>query len=323
MTNEISLTDRATQVKDRTSIESVIGQYVALRRAGREFVGLCPFHNEKTPSFTVAPEKGFAHCFGCSWNGDVIDFLRDHQGIPFKEAIERLESEAGVDGEQGSRGRLQIVKDQADQAASLFGAAMRIWREARDAEGTLVERYLMSRSVGIGAQVADIRYHPRCPFGKDDAGNQRFVPAMVALVRNPGTREPMGIHRTELTHDGRKVDRKMLGPCHGGVVMLAAHIADTGVGISEGIETGLAVIELGGGPVWATLSRGSLERFPLLGGIHRLTIFADNDKPGIDAAQKCAKRWLAAGLAVEIQAPQQEGDDFADVLALQKRGNAA
>lgn len=316
------LARRAQDAKLKVAIEGVIGKFVPLKRNGREFVGICPFHNEKSPSFTVVPEKSFAHCFGCGWHGDAIDFLKDHRGLSFVEALKELDGIEAM-APSDARARLQIVKDTPQHSASLLGAAMRIWKEARDSEGTLVERYLISRGVGIGTQCADLRFHPRCPFGKDKDEVQQFSPAMVALVRNPGTREPIGIHRTALSPDGKKIDRKMLGPCDGGVVMLAQHIADTGVGISEGIETGLAVIEMGGGPVWATLSRGSLTKFPLLGGINHLTIFADNDPPGLGAAQQCAKRWKGAGLSVSITAPQPDGYDFADVLAQQKQGNAA
>ena len=66
----------------------VIGSRIQLTNRGREFVALCPFHDDKNPSFSVVPDKGFAHCFGCGWNGDAIEFLRDHDGVDFKTAVE-------------------------------------------------------------------------------------------------------------------------------------------------------------------------------------------------------------------------------------------
>lgn len=249
--------------------------------------------------------------------GGVLDLIRKERRCTTGEALRWIENI----GEYVAP--VRPVQEDAKRATSLRDAALRIWRETRDSAATPVERYLVQRGIPHGVGVEDIRFHPRCPFGKDEAGQQRFVPAMVALVRNPGDRSPMGIHRTELTSDGRKVDRKMLGPCHGGVVMLSRHEADTDVGICEGIETGLAVIKLGGGPVWATLSAGSMGAFTVLGGVHRLSIFADNDPAGIEAAQRCARRWFRCGIEVSIQAPEEAGSDYADALALFERGEVS
>ena len=69
-----------------------------LTRKGREHLGLCPFHNEKTPSFTVSDEKSFYHCFGCGAHGDIFTFLIENDGLSFPEAVERLAAEAGLEG---------------------------------------------------------------------------------------------------------------------------------------------------------------------------------------------------------------------------------
>jgi len=74
----------------KLSIVSVVGQYVCLRATGREYKGLCPFHAEKTPSFSVNEDKGVFHCFGCGESGDVITFIRKVEGLSFKEAVSRL-----------------------------------------------------------------------------------------------------------------------------------------------------------------------------------------------------------------------------------------
>lgn len=84
------------EIRQRVSIVDVVGRKVRLIKKGREHSGLCPFHNEKTPSFTVADEKGFYHCFGCGAHGDAIRFLTDAEGLPFPEAVERLAAEAGL-----------------------------------------------------------------------------------------------------------------------------------------------------------------------------------------------------------------------------------
>lgn len=76
-----------------TDITQVVGSRVQLTQRGSEFVGLCPFHDDKNPSFYVVPDKGFCHCFGCGWSGDSIEFLRDHDGLDFKSACELLDTE--------------------------------------------------------------------------------------------------------------------------------------------------------------------------------------------------------------------------------------
>ncbi|MEX0827442.1 MAG: CHC2 zinc finger domain-containing protein, partial [Haliea sp.] len=81
----------------RIDIVDVIDGYVPLKRAGRNHMACCPFHNEKTPSFTVSQEKQFFHCFGCGANGSAIGFLMEHAGMTFPEAIEDLASRAGVE----------------------------------------------------------------------------------------------------------------------------------------------------------------------------------------------------------------------------------
>ncbi|WP_028938724.1 DNA primase [Pseudonocardia spinosispora] len=86
-----------TQVRDRARIDEVIGEYVALRRAGAgSLKGLCPFHDEKTPSFNVRPTHGTFHCFGCGEGGSVIDFVMKIEHLGFVEAVERLADKVGV-----------------------------------------------------------------------------------------------------------------------------------------------------------------------------------------------------------------------------------
>lgn len=84
------------ELRARVSLADLIGRTVTLRKRGREHTGLCPFHNEKTPSFTVNEDKGFYHCFGCGAHGDAIGFLQHQRGLTFPEAVEELAGLAGV-----------------------------------------------------------------------------------------------------------------------------------------------------------------------------------------------------------------------------------
>jgi DNA primase len=84
------------EIRDRVSLASIVGRNVKLVRRGREYIGLCPFHNEKTPSFSVVEDKAFYHCFGCGAHGDVIGFVMRVTGSGFRETIEDLAKQAGL-----------------------------------------------------------------------------------------------------------------------------------------------------------------------------------------------------------------------------------
>ncbi|MBF0094599.1 MAG: hypothetical protein HQL34_08655 [Alphaproteobacteria bacterium] len=83
-------------MKSRTPLSALIGPSVRLIRQGREFTGLCPFHVEDTPSFTINDDKGFYHCFGCSAHGDHLDYLQERHGMTFPEAVRTLADGSGV-----------------------------------------------------------------------------------------------------------------------------------------------------------------------------------------------------------------------------------
>ena len=84
------------ELRSRLSVADVVGEKVKLVRKGREYIGLCPFHNEKTPSFTVNEAKGFYHCFGCGAHGDIVRFEMDANGLPFMDAVQKLAHKAGL-----------------------------------------------------------------------------------------------------------------------------------------------------------------------------------------------------------------------------------
>lgn len=88
---------KISEIRDRTDIVALVGEYVPLKKSGVSWKGLCPFHSEKSPSFYVHPERRFFHCFGCGESGDVVKFLMKLEGLPFPEAVKRLAERSGVE----------------------------------------------------------------------------------------------------------------------------------------------------------------------------------------------------------------------------------
>jgi DNA primase len=148
------------EVRAATDILEVIGPYVKLKRRGQNWFGLCPFHNEKTPSFSVNPGRGFYYCFGCGAGGDVVTFLIEHVGLEFAEAVEELANRAGIpiprrtsDPEAGKRDRLR----EALEAAARFYQAQLKAGAGKDAVA-----YLKGRGIdGQTAKTFRLGYAPR------------------------------------------------------------------------------------------------------------------------------------------------------------------
>jgi DNA primase len=135
------------EIRNRLSLAEAIGRRVKLTRRGREFVGLCPFHHEKSPSFTVVEEKNFYHCFGCGAHGDVIGFTMRAEGIPFPEAVEKLAGEAGLalperDPRAEEHARIAKTLYDANEAAAEWFAAQLYTPEGRTALEYLKRRGL-------------------------------------------------------------------------------------------------------------------------------------------------------------------------------------
>ncbi|ABC63226.1 DNA primase [Erythrobacter litoralis] len=138
------------ELRARVTLSSVIMRTTKLQRAGREWKACCPFHNEKTPSFTVSDEKGFYHCFGCGAHGDVIRWMTDQRGLQFMDAVKELAQEAGLEVPAPDPRAAQ----QAEKRASLIDVteASQRWfvEQLRGAEGARARDYLASRGFSNG-----------------------------------------------------------------------------------------------------------------------------------------------------------------------------
>ncbi|HYH34060.1 MAG TPA: CHC2 zinc finger domain-containing protein, partial [Nocardioides sp.] len=142
--------DDIAEVREKARIDEVVSSYVTLRNAGGgSLKGLCPFHDEKSPSFHVTPSRGFFHCFGCQEGGDVISFLMKIDGLGFTESVERLAEKYGVrlrreegDGprEDRPRGPQRSRLIEANRIAQEFYADQLRSPEAQQARQFLLER---------------------------------------------------------------------------------------------------------------------------------------------------------------------------------------
>src|SRR5918993_3405923 len=139
------------ELRARTTLSAVIGPSVKLIKAGREFKACCPFHNEKSPSFTVNDEKGFYHCFGCGAHGDAIRFLTDARGLPFMDAVKELASKAGLDVPAPD----PQARERAERTSTLTDvmAACQKWfaEQLAGMEGADARDYLKKRGIGPAA----------------------------------------------------------------------------------------------------------------------------------------------------------------------------
>src|SRR5687767_7490541 len=145
--------DKIAEIRHRASIVEVISDHVTLKKTGRNHMGLCPFHAEKTPSFTVSEEKGIYHCFGCQSGGSVFHFLMNYERLSFPEAVERLGKRYGISVENdrgpsadggGEREKLYRVNE---RVALNYQKLLRSHPEGRKAWAYLKDRGVDDRAI--------------------------------------------------------------------------------------------------------------------------------------------------------------------------------
>jgi len=173
----------------RADVVEVIGKRIQLKKAGREFKACCPFHDEKTPSFTVSPGKGFYHCFGCGAHGTAVGFLMEYEHMSFVEAIESLASLMGVDVPRAENDR---PARRYDELFSLMAAVEQHWQRClRD--NTAAVDYVKRRGIdGATASRFGLGYAPDSwsdvldKFGKTAEGAERLLATGLVIRKDNG-----------------------------------------------------------------------------------------------------------------------------------------
>lgn len=210
-------------VKARYRISEVIGKAVPIKRAGREFHALCPFHKEKTPSFTINDEKGFYHCFGCGAHGDVIGFTMDYERLSYPEAVEKLAVQAGMQLPTYSKAEIER-EEQATSLQQVVEVACAWFEEQFDksVEGELARKYARERGLSqetlarfrIGYAPADRDALEKAMLAKNITRAQLIE---AGLLINVEDRQPYSRFRRRLMFPIR--DRKSKVVAFGGRVL--------------------------------------------------------------------------------------------------------
>jgi DNA primase len=191
------------ELRARTPLSALIGRTTKITRAGREWKACCPFHNEKTPSFTINDDKGFYHCFGCGAHGDAIRWMTDQRGLPFMDAVKELAAAAGIDmpaPDPRSREKAErdaTLHDVMARAAKWFG------EQLHRAEGEPARAYLKKRGVGEAlVRGYGIGFAPddrtRLRTALADIGDDRLVECGLLIRPEEGRREPYDRFRGRL-----------------------------------------------------------------------------------------------------------------------------
>jgi hypothetical protein len=265
----------------------------------------------------TGPKRGWFHDNEADQHGDALAFVAHMLGVSMPEAcrwaLGRLGMAAGAHL-PAPRPRPPAAPRERPESGTLE-LARSLWREGLQAVGSPVATYLASRGLTLPDD-APLRFHPACWRNRK---NGPHGPAMLAAMTDPCSGAWVGVHVTYLRPDGAG---KAEGPGakiklgHAGTIRLVPdEDVTTGLGIAEGIETALAVMQWRDWrPVWAAGDVGSIRGFPVLTGIEALTIFADADDGGasMDAARECAERWADAGQEAWVR-PAPAGKDFADL----------
>ncbi len=188
-------------VKERTDIVQLVGQYLTLKKSGHDsMTGLCPFHQEKTGSFSVSPAKQVFYCFGCGKGGDAISFLRELEHLSYVEAIERLASTAGVNlrfegdsaAERRASERRRALYRANEQAAALFTTMLSSGKEATDARAYVTERGITPEAI----EAFEIGYAPGyADFLLRRLGGSRDLSAEILLEAGLASRGDDGTMR--------------------------------------------------------------------------------------------------------------------------------
>jgi hypothetical protein len=287
-------------MKSAHSIATALGRP---QRVGRnKWRCVCPLHGGHSLELADGNTALLAKCWAGCDTRDVLIELRARGLLdpsdPRQQTIYRARETNN-----------QLHNFAHDDRAREIARALEWWQAAQRIAGTLAETYLSTGACShLPPEVNTVlRFHPACPFGKDDAGKYQKHPCLLALCRDIITDAPVAVQRVALKNDASKIGRMAYGPTQGAAIKLWAHDAvTTSLVVAEGIESALALAHRTWRgallqPAWALIDAGHIKQFPVLPGIESLLILAERDDrdTGQQAAAECRARWQAAGRECE------------------------
>lgn len=308
----------ADLLRARARLADVIGADIALKPKGHELCGLCPVHNEKTPSFYVNPIKGFYHCFGCGVHGDAIDWVMRRGGLDFVEAVRFLldlppapkkaratpiETSSPRETESGTADRVRAILAGCGPVTDRTAARLYLWSRGLkpDQPALLAHPALFCSEVGkpLPALVAPITNS----LGEITAVQRIWCADRVEF---DGTADRWKDARAQLA-----TRKKTLGRMGDGAVRLAP--AGAILGLGEGCETAIAASTMYRLPVWAVCGAARLGHVWIPDDVRQVVIFGDNGTAGRNLAL-LAQAELTQRVACQIAFPDDGFSDFADQL---------
>lgn len=304
-------------------LSDVIGRHTKLRKRGaREMVGLCCFHNERTPSLEVNDDKGFYHCHGCGASGDAISFLIKREGMTFRHAVEVLSGEEFPTISDEERAKRK-AEDEQKQAARL-AIARSIWASGVPAAGTPAEVYARSRAI-IAPLPPSVRFAMTPRWRNDETGEVgRDHPAMVCAIQGEDGKvvgvqciflQDGGARKYERRRpDGSKANAKLtFGLLVGGAFRLGP-VTDTVI-VCEGPEDGLSIAQVTPGrTVWVSCGTASLPKIKFPPEVRTVVLAGDNNAAGRAAVAQAHTVYADQGRAVEEVFPDAPFKDWNDQL---------
>ena len=302
--------------KNQRHLSDVLARHTKLKRRGREVVGLCPFHREKTPSFEVNDAKGAFYCHGCAVSGDHFTVLQRLDGLSFRDAYEALTNDTFPIVAQADRAKA-LEEDRAARAEAIADARL-LWDRCGDPRGTPAEHYL-AEARGITMNLPPAVRFGLVPTSRDEDGNwKRPYPALVLSVTDGGG-EIVGLQRVFLRDDGTdkrwgKRSKLSLGRPRGAAVRLQAGSSGEVV-ICEGPEDGLSLAqEMPSHSIWVALGTAMMPEIQYPPSLRLVTIAGQNDAPGRAAVEAARAKLVERGIAVRLIYPDVRFKDWNDEL---------
>lgn len=308
--------------RDRHNLSDIVARHTALRkRGGRELVGLCPFHAEKSPSFEVNDAKGVYYCHGCGAHGDAFKFLMRKDGMTFRQAFEALTGDAFPVVSEEERTRRKEAD--ARLTAERITLARSIWSATVNPTDTPAEVYARARGITMAlpptirfvmtprwrdAETGEVgRNHPAMACALQDV-HGALVGVQCIFLQDGGRRK-----YERVRSDGTKAKAKLT---FGVIVGSAFRIGPPTdhIVICEGPEDGLTLRQELGKTIWVACGTAMMSRIIVPSSITQITLAGDNGDAGRVAVQQATDALLGSGALVTAQFPDPAFKDWNDML---------